>query len=101
MLWEPKRREKEDRRPAPLMWMQSKVEEKGKVKHVTIVDCQGTSQGNALNLREEGKEAKEARVEKEVTKGKVRAEAKEEEKDTKGVSGIVVKRVTSQQNVGM
>ena len=77
----PRRKEKDDRRQAPQMWMRLKEEEKGKVRHVTIVDCQGISQGSVLNLREEEKEAKEARVVREVIKVKAGEEAKEEERD--------------------
>ena len=83
------------------MWMRLKEEEKGKVRHATIVDCQGISQGSVLNLREEEKDAKEARVVREVIKVKAREEVNEEEKVTRGVAGIAVRRVTSQQNAGM
>ena len=102
-MWEPKRREKEDRRPAPLMCMRSKAEEKVKARHATIVDCQDISPGNVVNLREEEKEekeAKEAMEEKEDIRAKVRVEAKEEERDTRGAAGIAVRKVTSQQNAG-
>ena len=98
ILLEPRWKEKEDRRPAPQMWMRLKEEEKGKVRHATLVDCQGISQGSVLNLREEDTEAKEARVVREVIKVKARKKVKEEERGTREVAGIAVRRVTSHQN---
>ena len=81
--------------------MRSKVEAKGKARHATIVDRQGTSQGSVTNLREEEKEAKQVREAKEDIKVKVREERKEEERDTKDLAGIAARLVTSQQNAGV
>ena len=73
------------------MWMRLKEKEKGKVRHATIEGCQGISQGSVLNLREEEKEAKEARVVREVVKAKAREEVKEEDRVIMDLAGIVVK----------
>ena len=104
MLWELKRRVKEDRRPAPLMWTLLREEEKVKARHVTIVDCQDISPGNVVNPREEEREeneAKEVMEDKGDIRAKEKGKVKEKERVIRDLAGIVVKRVTSQQNAGM
>ena len=103
-MWGLRRREKEDRRPAPLMWMPLREEEKVKVRHVSTADCQGILPGKVVSLREEEKEvkeAKEAMEEKVDIRTKGRERVKDEEKVTKEIAGIVGRMVTNQQSVGM
>ena len=60
--------------------------------------------GSAASLREEEKEEKEAREvmeEKEDTRAKEKGRAKEKERVIRGAAGIVGRRVTNQQSVGM
>ena len=104
MLWEPKRKEKECRRPAPLMWALLKEVGKVKAKHVTTADCQGILPRSVASLREEERKEKEAREvmeEKEDTRAKEKGRAKEKERVIRGVAGIVGRRATNQQSVGM
>ena len=103
-MWEPKRREKEDRRPSPPMWTLLREEVKVKARHVTIVDCQDISPGNVVNPREEEKEEKEGKEEmeeKEDIRAREKEKVKEEERVISDLAGIVVGRVTNQQNARM
>ena len=101
MLWEPKRKEKECRRPAPPMWALLKEVEKVRAKHVTTADYQGILPGSVASLREEEKEARQVMEEKEDTRAKEKGRAKEKERAIRGAAGTVGRRVTNQQSVGM
>ena len=65
---------------------------------------QGILPGNAVSLKEEVKEEREAKeetVEREETKEREKARAKGKEKGIRGTVGIVGRRATNQQSVGM